>query len=226
MERAMQEKINRKWMEAGVTLKDPQTTYIDAGVQIGKDTIIGPNTHLMGGTVVGERCRIDGNAYITNSRFGKESHLKFSVVIADSDVGEKAEIGPFSHLRPGTVLKNNVRVGNFVEVKNSTIGVGTKASHLTYIGDSTLGEETNIGAGTITCNYDGFEKHQTTIGDRVQIGSNTQLVAPVAVGDDAYVGAGSTITKDVPKGSLAISRAEQKHVKGWVQKFRDKHRKK
>ena len=226
MERAMQEKINRRLMESGVTLKDPLTTYIDEGVKIGKDTVIGPNTHLMGRTVVGERCLIDGNAHVTNSRFGKESHLKFSVVIADSEIGEKAEIGPFSHLRPGTVLMNNVRVGNFVEVKNSSIGNGTKASHLTYIGDSKLGEETNIGAGTITCNYDGFEKHKTTIGDRVQIGSNTQLVAPVAVEDDAYVGAGSTITENVPAGALAISRVAQKHVKGWVQRFRDKHKKK
>ncbi len=226
MERAMQEKTNRRWMESGVTLKDPLTTYIDEGVKIGKDTVIGPNTHLMGRTVVGERCLIDGNAYVTDSRFGKESHIKFSVVIADSEIGEKAEIGPFSHLRPGTVLKNNVRVGNFVEVKNSSIGNGTKASHLTYIGDSKLGEETNIGAGTITCNYDGFKKHKTTIGDRVQIGSNTQLVAPVEVGDDAYVGAGTTITQNVPAGALAISRVAQKHVKGWVQKFRDKHKKK
>lgn len=224
MERAMQEKINRRWMESGVTLKDPLTTYIEDGVQIGKDTMIGPNTHLMGRTVVGERCLIDGNAYVTNSRFGKESHLKFSVVITDCEIGEKAEIGPFSHLRPGTVLKNNVRVGNFVEVKNSSIESGTKASHLSYIGDSKLGKETNIGAGTITCNYDGFEKHRTTIGDRVQIGSNTQLVAPVVIGNDAYVGAGSTITQDVPAGALALSRVAQRHVKGWVQRFREKQK--
>ena len=224
MERAIQEKVNRRWMESGVTLKDPLTTYIEDGVQIGKDTVIGPNTHLMGRTVVGERCLIDGNAYVTNSRFGKESHLKFSVVITDCEIGEKAEIGPFSHLRPGTVLKDNVRVGNFVEVKNSSIGNGTKASHLSYIGDSKLGKETNIGAGTITCNYDGFEKHRTTIGDRVQIGSNTQLVAPVVIGNDAYVGAGSTITQNVPAGALALSRVAQRHVKGWVQRFREKHK--
>jgi bifunctional UDP-N-acetylglucosamine pyrophosphorylase/glucosamine-1-phosphate N-acetyltransferase len=218
--------INRKWMESGVTLKDPQTTYIEEGVLIGKDTIIGPNTHLLGRTVVGGRCLIDGGAYVVDTRLENGAHLKFSVVLTGCELGEGVEIGPFSHLRPGTVLKRNVHVGSFVEVKNSSVGEETKANHLAYIGDATLGRETNIGAGTITCNYDGFEKHRTTIGDRVQVGSNTQLVAPVVVGDDAYIGAGSTITEDVPSGALALSRVAQKHVKGWVQRFRKRHNKK
>jgi len=226
MEKALQEKINRRWMEAGVTLRDPQTTYIEEGVAIGRDSVIGPSTHLLGRTVIGERCRIDGNAYVTDARLGNEVHLKFSVVLSGCNIKDHVEVGPFAHLRPGTVLERNVTIGTFVEVKESLVGEGTKANHLAYIGDATVGKETNIGAGTITCNYDGFEKHQTTIGNRVQIGSNTQLVAPVAVGDDAYIGAGSTITKDVPAGMLALSRTEQKNVKGWVKRFRARHKKK
>jgi bifunctional UDP-N-acetylglucosamine pyrophosphorylase/glucosamine-1-phosphate N-acetyltransferase len=188
--------------------------------------VIGPSTHLLGRTVIGERCRIDGNAYVTDARLGNEVHLKFSVVLSGCNIKDHVEVGPFAHLRPGTVLERNVTIGTFVEVKESLVGEGTKANHLAYIGDATVGKETNIGAGTITCNYDGFEKHQTTIGNRVQIGSNTQLVAPVAVGNDAYIGAGSTITKDVPAGMLALSRTEQKNVKGWVKRFRARHKKK
>lgn len=226
MERNLQERVNQKWMGSGVTLKDPRTTYIEEGVLIGKDTIIGPNTHLLGRTVVGERCLIDGSAYVRDTRLGNGVRLKFFVVLTACELDEKVEIGPFSHLRPGTVLKRNVHIGSFVEVKNSSIGEETKANHLAYIGDATLGKETNIGAGTITCNYDGFEKHRTTIGDRVQVGSNTQLVAPVVVGDDSYIGAGSTITQDVPSGALALSRVAQKRVAGWVQRFRERHNKK
>ncbi len=226
MEKALQEKINRKWLEAGVTLKDPGTTYIEEEVSIGKDTVIGPNTHLMGKTKVGERCLIDGSAYVTNCRLRNGVHLMFSVVLSDCDLDEGVKVGPFAHLRPGTNLQRDVHIGSFVEVKNSTVGEGTKANHLSYIGDATLGRETNIGAGTITCNYDGLEKHRTTIGDHVQVGSNSQLVAPVEVGDDAYIGAGSTITKDVPAGSLALSRAGQENMDGWVQRFREKHKKK
>ncbi|MCH7912654.1 MAG: bifunctional UDP-N-acetylglucosamine diphosphorylase/glucosamine-1-phosphate N-acetyltransferase GlmU [Deltaproteobacteria bacterium] len=226
MERNLQERVNQRWMESGVTLKDPRTTYIEEGVLIGKDTIIGPNTHLLGRTVVGERCLIDGSAYVMDTRLGNGVRLKFSVVLTECELDEMVEIGPFAHLRPGTVLKRNVHVGCFVEVKNSLIGEETKANHLAYIGDATLGKGSNIGAGTITCNYDGFEKHRTTIGDRVQVGSSTQLVAPVVVGDDAYIGAGSTITQDVPSGALALSRVAQKNVVGWVQRFRERHNKK
>lgn len=226
MERFLREGINRKWMEAGVTLLDPQSTYIDEEVKIGKDTVIGPNTHLKGRTVIGERCLIEGSAYLTDIRLGDGARLKFSVVLSQCEVGEAAEVGPFAHLRPGAVLKRNVHIGSFVEVKNSIIDEGTKANHLSYIGDAVLGKESNIGAGTITCNYDGFEKHRTIIGDRVQVGSNTQLVAPVTIGDDAYIGAGSTITEDVPPKALAVSRVPQKHIEGWVDRFRAKHGKK
>ena len=220
MEKSLQQDINRKWMERGVTLKDPDSTYIDAEVTIGEDTVIGPNSHLLGSTAVGARCRIDGSAYLTNVRLADGVHLRFSVVLDDCDLEEDVSVGPFAHLRPGTMLRRDVHIGNFVEVKNSSVGEGTKASHLSYIGDTDLGRESNIGAGTITCNYDGFAKHRTTIGDRVQVGSNTQLVAPVEVGDDVYIGAGSTITRDVPAGALAVSRAPQQHVDGWVAGYR------
>ncbi|MEK7334957.1 MAG: bifunctional UDP-N-acetylglucosamine diphosphorylase/glucosamine-1-phosphate N-acetyltransferase GlmU, partial [Candidatus Binatota bacterium] len=171
MERTLQERINRKWMESGVTFQDPQTTYIEEGVRIGQDTFIGPNTHLLGHTVIGERCRIDGNAYVTNAKLGNEVHLRFSVVLTDCRIEQGAVIGPFAHLRPGTSLGRGVHIGNFVETKEATIGAGTKANHLTYLGDVTVGRETNIGAGTITCNYDGFQKYRSAIGDRVQVGS-------------------------------------------------------
>ncbi len=220
MEKALQREINRKWMERGVTLKDPDSTYIDADATIGEDTVIGPNTHLLGRTVVGARCRVDGSAYLTNVRLAEDVHLRFSVVMDDCDIEDGVSVGPFAHLRPGTVLKRNVHIGNFVEVKNSSVGESTKASHLSYIGDTELGRDSNIGAGTITCNYDGFTKSRTTIGDRVQVGSDTQLVAPVVVGDDAYIGAGSTITKDVPAGALALSRTPQQHIEDWVAGYR------
>ena len=220
MEKALQREINRKWMERGVTLKDPDSTYIDADATIGEDTVIGPNSHLLGRTVVGARCRVDGSAYLTNVRLADDVHLRFSVVMDDCDIEDGVSVGPFAHLRPGTVLKRNVHIGNFVEVKNSSVGESTKASHLSYIGDTELGRDSNIGAGTITCNYDGFTKSRTTIGDRVQVGSDTQLVAPVVVGDDAYIGAGSTITKDVPAGALAVSRAPQQHIEDWVAGYR------
>ena len=220
MEKALQQDINRRWMDRGVTLKDPDSTYIDAEATIGEDTVIGPNSHLLGRTVVGAGCRIDGSAYLTNVRLADEVHLRFSVVLDDCEIEEQVSVGPFAHLRPGTVLKRNVHIGNFVEVKNSSVGEATKASHLSYIGDTELGRDSNIGAGTITCNYDGFTKSRTTIGDRVQVGSDTQLVAPVVVGDDAYIGAGSTITKDVPAGSLALSRAPQRHIEDWVAGYR------
>lgn len=225
MEQSLRKEINRKWMAAGVTLKDPDTTYIDAEVIIGRDTVIGPNSHLLGKTVLGERCRVDGSAYLTDCRLGDDVHLRFSVVMTGCEVENAVSVGPFAHLRPGTSLGPRVHIGNFVEVKNTRVGEATKASHLSYLGDAEIGSESNIGAGTITCNYNGFEKHRTTIGDRVQVGSDTQLLAPVVVEDDVYIGAGSTITKNVPSGALAISRVAQQHVEGWVANFRKKHAK-
>jgi bifunctional UDP-N-acetylglucosamine pyrophosphorylase/glucosamine-1-phosphate N-acetyltransferase len=220
MEARVRRSIVEKWMAAGVTFEDPETTYVGSDVRIGEDTTIGPNTHLRGATVIGRRCRIDGNAYLEDARLGDEVHLKFGVVITDSQVGDQDEIGPFAHLRPGTNLAAHVRIGNFVETKKAHLGPGTKANHLSYLGDVTIGEQTNVGAGTITCNYDGFRKHLTVIGDRVQIGSDTQLVAPVEVGSDAYIGAGTTVTRAVPEGALVISRVKQRHVPGWVARRR------
>ena len=225
MEKTLQERINRKWMESGVTLKDPQTTYIEEGVRIGQDAIIGPNTHLLGHTVVGERCRIDGDAYVTDAQLGNEVHLRFSVVLTDCRIEEGAIIGPFAHLRPGTSLGRGVHIGNFVETKEANIGEGTKANHLTYLGDVTVGRETNIGAGTITCNYDGFQKYRTTIGDRVQVGSDSTLVAPVRLGNDVYVATATTVRHDVPAGALVYNERSDKVRKGWTEQKRKKMKK-
>ena len=226
MERTLQEKINRKWMESGVTLKDPQTTYIEEEVLIGKDTVIGPNTHLLGRTAIGERCRIDGSAYITDTRIGHGVHLKFSVVLTDSRVDDDAIIGPFAHLRPGSSLGRSVHIGNFVETKAATIGEGTKANHLTYLGDVTIGRETNIGASTIICNYDGFKKYRTAIGDRVQVGSDSTLVAPVALGDDVYVATATTVRHEVPAGALVYNERREVLREGWTEQKRKKMRSK
>jgi bifunctional UDP-N-acetylglucosamine pyrophosphorylase/glucosamine-1-phosphate N-acetyltransferase len=222
MEKTFQERINRKWMEEGVTLKDPATTYIEEGVIIGKDTVIGPNTHLRGNTVIGQGCQIDGSAYLTDARLGDAVHLKFSVVLTSSHVAHGAIIGPFAHLRPGSSLGSNVHIGNFVETKEATIGEGTKANHLTYLGDVTIGRDTNIGAGTIICNYDGFKKYRTKIGDRVQVGSDSTLVAPISLGDDVYVATATTIRHDVPSGALAFNERQERLREGWTQQKREK----
>lgn len=225
MEKTLQERINRKWMEAGVTLQDPQTTYIEEGVRIGQDTIIGPNTHLLGHTVIGGRCRIDGNAYVTNAHIGNDVHLKFLVVLTDCRIAEGAIVGPFAHLRPGTSLGRGVHIGNFVETKEAVIGEGAKANHLAYLGDVTIGRETNIGAGTITCNYDGFQKYRTAIGDRVQVGSDSTLVAPVRLGDDVYVATATTVRHDVPAGALVYNERTEKVREGWTEQKRKKMKK-
>jgi bifunctional UDP-N-acetylglucosamine pyrophosphorylase/glucosamine-1-phosphate N-acetyltransferase len=196
----MRESINTEHMLSGVTLIDPFATYIDSSVKIGADSTIHSGVHLLGDTVIGR-----GTTVLPNT------------IIESSVVGRGASIGPSARLRPGNVIKDDVRIGNFVEVKNSSIGKGTKAGHLSYIGDSVIGANVNIGAGTITCNYDGYAKFKTIIKDDVFIGSDSQLVAPVTIGKGAYVGSGSTITSDVPAGSLAISRARQKVHKGWVE---------
>ncbi|MBI3063107.1 MAG: bifunctional UDP-N-acetylglucosamine diphosphorylase/glucosamine-1-phosphate N-acetyltransferase GlmU, partial [Deltaproteobacteria bacterium] len=225
MEKTLQERINRKWMAAGVTLKDPETTYIEEEVTIGRDTVIGPNTHLLGKTVVGERCRIDGSAYITNGRLADDVHLRFSVVLSDCRIADGAIVGPFAHLRPGTSLGRAVHIGNFVETKEATVGEGSKANHLTYLGDVTIGRESNIGAGTITCNYDGFEKYRTAIGDRVQVGSDSTLVAPVRLGDDVYVATATTVRHDIPAGALVYNERSEKVKKGWTEEKRKKMKK-
>jgi len=202
----------------GVSIIDPKTTYIDKPVRVGRDTVIYPNCYLQGETTIGERCILEPNSQITESRIGSDVVIKAFSVIVESTIDEGASIGPFARLRPGTEVKRNARIGNFVEVKKSIIGEGTKANHLTYLGDTTVGRNVNIGAGTITCNYDGEKKYPTVIEDSVFVGSNTELVAPVTVKKGSTIGAGSTITKDVPEGALAISRSKQKTIRGWKER--------
>jgi bifunctional UDP-N-acetylglucosamine pyrophosphorylase/glucosamine-1-phosphate N-acetyltransferase len=219
-----QEKV-KELMLSGVTIIDPRTTYLDRTVEIGKDTTLYPNCTLQGRTRIGERCVIEPNSKISDTEIGDGVTIRSYSVITESRIEDGASIGPFAHLRPLSEVKAKAKIGNFVEVKKSVIGKGSKANHLAYIGDSIIGEEVNIGAGTITCNYDGFEKHQTIIGDRVFVGSNVELVAPIKVGSRSSIGAGTTVTKDVPEGALAISRVKQKNIRGWDKKMELHHKK-
>jgi bifunctional UDP-N-acetylglucosamine pyrophosphorylase/glucosamine-1-phosphate N-acetyltransferase len=214
--RVLQQRINEAHMRAGVSIQDPATTYIEEGVVIGPDSELAPGVTLAAGTVVGRGVSIGQGSVLTASTVADGTVIKPYSVLEESKVGERNIIGPFSRLRPGTELAEDVHLGNFVETKKAQIGKGSKASHLTYLGDAKIGAGCNVGAGTITCNYDGVNKHLTELGDGVFIGSDTQLVAPVKVGDGAYVGAGTTVTKDVPPGSLAVSRAPQVVKEGWV----------
>ncbi len=201
-EHAVRMRINRRWMEEGVTIIDPATTYIGLDVHVGQDTVILPNTHLEGVTSIGEDCRIGPNSIVRGSVVGNGSRIEASVV-EGATLEEEVEIGPFAHLREGAHLCRGVHMGNFGEVKNSRLEAGVKLGHFCYIGDAHIGENTNIGAGTITCNYDGENKHHTEIGADVFIGSDTMLVAPLKIGRGARTGAGSVVTKDVPDWSLA-----------------------
>ncbi len=219
-----QEKM-KDLMLSGVTIVDPKTTYVDKRVEVGRDTTLYPNCYLHGETKIGQRCIIESNSDISDSQIGDDVTIRSSCVITESKIEKGVIIGPFAHLRPLSEVKAEAKIGNFVEVKKSIIGKGTKANHLSYIGDSILGKEVNIGAGTITCNYDGFEKHQTIIGDRVFVGSNVELVAPVKVGDNSSIGAGTTVTKDIPEGALAISRMKQKNIEGWDKRMELHHKK-
>jgi bifunctional UDP-N-acetylglucosamine pyrophosphorylase/glucosamine-1-phosphate N-acetyltransferase len=204
------------WMREGVTLTDPETTYIDEDVVIGPDTVIEPGVSLRGRTRIGSGCRLEPHSTITDSVIGDGVLLRQSCIITNCELGAGASAGPFAHLREGAVIEAGARIGNFVEVKKSTIGAGAKALHLTYLGDATVGARANIGAGTITCNYDGKNKNPTTIGEDVFIGSGNMLVAPVRIGNGSYTAAGSTITQDVPPESLAIERSTQVIKEGWA----------
>ena len=219
-----QEKV-KALMLSGVTVLDPRTTYVDLRVEVGKETTLHPNCTLQGNTRIGERCLIEPNVTISDSVIGNEVTIRSYSVITESRIEDLATIGPFAHLRPQSEVKTKAKIGNFVEVKKSIIGKESKANHLSYIGDALVGERVNIGAGTITCNYDGYQKHQTIIGDRVFVGSNVELVAPVRLGDQSIIGAGTTVTKDVPEGALAISRTTQKNIHGWRKK-KELHQKK
>lgn len=206
----MRARIANKLMDAGVRLVRPNEVYIDEDAQIGEDTIICPGCYIQGKTVIGKDCRLDGTVVVMNSKVGDNVLLKLGTYIEDDCVIEDGcVVGPYAHLRPGTVLKKGAKVGNFCEIKNSVIGAGSKVNHLAYIGDTDMGEGVNVGAGAITCNYDGEKKHRTVIGDHVFVGSNVNFVAPVEIKPYSKIGAGSTITKEVPQGSLAIARARQ-----------------
>lgn len=200
-EATLRQRINRRWMEAGVTLLDPATTYIEDTVEIGVDTVIHPGTHLHGATRVGAECVVGPQTLIANSEIGDRCFVRFSVV-EQARLEEDVHVGPYAHLRRGAHLAQGVHLGNFGEVKNSYLGPGTKMGHFSYLGDATVGRNVNVGAGTITCNYDGENKHPTVIGDDVFIGSDTMLVAPVTLGRGARTGAGSVVTRDVPDGTL------------------------
>lgn len=222
-EALMRDRINRSWMEAGVSMADPALTYIDFGVEVGSDTVIMPLVFLTGETRLGRGCRIGPMTSIKDSTLGEGCSVELSW-LDGCHAADDVTIGPYSRLRPGCELAAGSRVGSFVEMKNTTLGRGSKVPHLSYMGDARIGEETNVGAGSITCNYDGEAKHETVIGDRAFIGSDTMLVAPVQIGDDAATGAGSAISRDVPAGGLGIERGEQKIVEDWRRKKRKKGR--
>ena len=211
---------NEELMAAGVTIEDPATTYIDDDVDVGADTVIHPGVTLQGRTTVGERCVLHSGVRVTDSTVGDDVTILDCCVMTEARLDARATVGPFAHLRPGSVMDANAKVGNFVELKKTTLGPNSKVNHLSYVGDTTVGRDVNIGAGTITCNYDGQAKHHTTIDDGVFIGSGTQLVAPVTIAKDGYVAAGSCITDDVPSGALAIARGQQVNKPDWVEKKR------
>jgi bifunctional UDP-N-acetylglucosamine pyrophosphorylase/glucosamine-1-phosphate N-acetyltransferase len=218
--RVLRARKNRALMLDGVTLDDPLTTYVDEDVEVGSDTVIAPGVLLEGRTRIGQGCRIGPGSRLTNAIVADNVTVRDRSVIVDSTVERGAVIGPFAHIRPQSIVGENAHVGNFVELKKTRLGRGSKANHLAYLGDATIGDAVNIGAGTITCNYDGVGKHPTVIEDEVFIGSDSQLIAPVRVGRGAYVAAGSSITDDVPPDSLAIARGRQENKPGWAEKRR------
>jgi len=215
-EAVMRNRINRKWMLDGVTMLDPDSIYVGSEVLLGRDIVLYPTVRIEGRTRIGDGCTVYPGSRIVDSVIGSNVTVKDSSVIEESDISAGASIGPFTHLRPGSTIGERARIGNFVEVKKSRIGEGSKANHLAYIGDATIGNNVNIGAGVITCNYDGFEKYPTVIEDNVFVGSDAQLVAPVTIGRGALIAAGATITRDVPADALAVSRVRQVNREGYA----------
>ena len=213
---------NEELMAAGVTLIDPATTYVDADVVVGPDTVIYPCVFLEGSTKIGAACEIHSGTRIVNSTIGDRVCVRNHTVVTDSTVDAGAFLGPFAHVRPGSTVGADAHIGNFVELKKTSMGKGAKANHLAYLGDAVIGDKSNVGAGTITCNYDGEKKHQTTIGAGVFVGSNSTLVAPVTLADGSYIAAGSAVTADVPAGALGIGRSRQENKEGWVAKRKQK----
>jgi bifunctional UDP-N-acetylglucosamine pyrophosphorylase / glucosamine-1-phosphate N-acetyltransferase len=223
MEAEIRNATNRKLMAAGVTFIDPATAYIAADVEIGADTVIGPNVQILGASKIGRGVRIEGTAWLSNVTVGDRCHLKLGVRAEDCGIGDDSEIGPFAHLRAGTELAGHNRIGNFVETKKARFGVGSKASHLSYLGDAVIGAGTNIGCGVITVNYDGYDKFVTEIGDHCMVGCDTQLIAPVKLGNDVYVASGTTIVREVPDGALVLSHHPQREKPGWTAEFHERH---
>jgi bifunctional UDP-N-acetylglucosamine pyrophosphorylase / glucosamine-1-phosphate N-acetyltransferase len=215
----------RTLMEAGVTFIDAATVYIADTAVVGADTTIGPNVQILGNSRIGSGVVIEGTAWLRDVTIGDRCHLKICVRAEECTIGEDSDIGPFANLRAGTELAGHNRIGNFVETKKARIGRGTKASHLSYLGDTVIGSETNIGCGVITVNYDGYDKHVTTIGDRCMVGCDTQLVAPVTVGNHVYIASGTTILKDVEDGALALSHHPQHEKAGWTAEWHRRHKK-
>lgn len=219
----LRRRINRQWQEAGVWMQDPDRVYIDAGVQLAAGVRLYPGVHLEGATSVGEGAVLGPECFARDSDIGPGAHVWYSV-LRSARVGDSAEVGPFASLRPGTVLEARSKAGTFVEMKNTIVGEGAKVPHLAYMGDATIGARTNVGAGSITCNYDGYDKHATVIGEDVFIGSDTMLVAPVVLGDGSVTGAGSVITRDVEPGALAVARSPQKDIPGYAARREDRHK--
>jgi bifunctional UDP-N-acetylglucosamine pyrophosphorylase/glucosamine-1-phosphate N-acetyltransferase len=225
-EAVLQGRITVRWMQAGVTMLDPFAAFIGPAVSIGKDTVLYPNVRIEGTTSLGEGCTVYPGSRLVDSALGDRVTVKDHCVIEQSHIADDASVGPFAHLRPGSIIGARARIGNFVEVKKSFIGEGSKANHLAYLGDATVGRDVNIGAGVITCNYDGFSKYPTVIEDNVFVGSDAQLVAPVRIGKGAVVAAGATVTRDVPANALAISRLPQENREGVAERRRKMKRKK
>jgi bifunctional UDP-N-acetylglucosamine pyrophosphorylase/glucosamine-1-phosphate N-acetyltransferase len=216
--RLVRQKKNEELMAAGVTFIDPATTYIDPEAEIAADTVLHPGVIIEGRTRIGAACEIQAYVRISDSEIGERVTINSFCVLSGAQVATGATLGPFAHLRPGTTVGEGAKIGNFVELKNTTLGAKSKANHLSYLGDATIGADVNVGAGTITCNFDGVHKHRTVIEDGAFIGSDSQLVAPVTVGKGAYVGAGSSIVADVPAGALGIARGRQNNVEGWAER--------
>lgn len=217
----LQQTINEYWMSQGVSMRNPDSVVIDVNVELGQDVFLDNNTHLLGNTQIGNNSIIGPDTMLKDCAVGTNSHVLRTTAMG-AKIGNNCEIGPYTYLRPGTVLKNGVKAGAYVEIKNSTVGEGSKVPHLSYVGDATIGIETNIGAATVFVNYDGVQKHKTVVGDHVKIGSDTMLVAPVKIGDGAYTAAGSVITENVPAGALGVERTKQRNIEGWVARKRGK----
>lgn len=222
LEPVLRDRIVKRHIQNGVRVLDPSAVYIDPRTVIGRGTVVLPGSILRGNTVIGRGCTIGPNAVVRECTVGDETEINASQV-NESAIGSRTHVGPFAYIRPGCTVGDDIKVGDFVEVKNSTIGDGTKISHLTYVGDSDVGKKVNFGCGTVTTNYDGFKKYRCTIGDGAFLGCNTNLVAPVTVGDGAYTAAGSTVTEEVPPDALAVARSRQKNVEGWAARRRKLH---